>query len=1294
MQGKVENVIEEQRKAGLLLGEMLQLQKEEHNEQRRTRVDTWLGGTATLNGDNYRHQRNGENTLLPGAGDWLIGNPSFQHWFYENSDSNPLWINGNPGSGKSIICARAVMEARTKSANQSAAVAFHYYSFDEDSSDPTSAFKSIAAQLFHELIDLDDISDSLFSITKSPCNEEALKEFIQTMIMKSRQTYVFLDGIDEELQPPRRWENAKIVLGSQDRPCIRDQLRGFQEVVIDETTNGNDIEAFFEGALRNKLQSRFSDSTSSSAVPILNMLKAQVHGNFLWADMMVKEIRDAISIKDLKKRIKYGLPEEFKDYLSKQVRNLRRSSFVVNTLSILTYAKRPLSLEELCEAIEAFDISAGDNIGGGGRVFEDMIEYYCAPLIRIDEVISKKVPKRLCRLCHSSVKEFLVRNPRILENPVGTNQEDIRITSTILAESCLKYLQQTRFSELLRRTEDDLFVTSCGEDILQYHFLIYCARYWGQHLGMVPYSPELGDRAEQFLRSRNFVTCLQVQSLFIVGYFSVRIKEEKYIGMEAFPDWLSTKHCMGAQLYQNYQMVVKEWGYLLDSFLKVNGLLPGQLSRCLWGTLGTSNFLHRLPSEFKSFALEVGNKESTCPRFLLDQKFVPSRSEMLVFWLENSQKLSNALDIVGEKWVLSKSRPPTLREAQKLTVQSGQAMPSHGKVRYDPPRELPSIILSDDGRLLQISSTLYFRTPEGAFQPIESAAKRDAGCVQLAYRPYVAVVASRYKLSDPALKPMNNDSDASESSEVSRGYYFESSQTETTRVEDVGNQSQEDVQADWDSLESCSIREHMSDAFSEAHSDEISELDSDFEFDDKSIKTDKIEEGEAEEDSTSEPDSLSDVEISSLNSMSSGMATGEEDDRLSSLSESSLHTCCASSFLGVSSEPCDPLLEKQRKHLRRHLGLGGPTEEGRYIDEIQVFRLNPEENRHDQTFHLSRHSRGPLIDSPPVIHPYEDLVVWPNGAGEVVFGDFNKKTYFTMRLSYWCRKHCLISVQGRFSPCGQYMHFASLFVDVSYTLRGGGSEGYNKNNPDWSFRRLHVTTHRLSRHNPTQRPPHLVYEHIFRSFFRGAENRHEGPSTLSLGFTLTWADEYLFLVFHNRITPMVRILRIPLFQVVEGKKVNYRESHAVSKNDAMIFLPKSSTERPVYYFPFPATEQRKHKSREGKEQIIAMLFLSSHTRRSSNAWPNDPEGLTEESPPPQIVFLTASQLASWTSIQKCQWHWDTWKKLKSAGMLEKLEELEYCKICGKAIIDEFPYTEGDGMGFHSHRWVGCVKNEG
>lgn len=184
-------------------------------------------------------------------------------------------------------------------------------------------------------------------------------------------------------------------------------------------------------------------------------------------------------------------------------------------LSCVVYAKRPLLLEELCEAIGTCRVNYGDDMKQGEALFKSKVLELCSPLVQIQET----GPQSICSLIHASVRSFLVTKPRILydekqDGCVG----DFRITNDELASICFKYLIQPRYKQLLKK-QNDTFVTSAGEDINGHHLLSYAAKYWDKHLDDVEFSQEWCQRVERFIRSSQFTSCLQVQSLLVEGRF-------------------------------------------------------------------------------------------------------------------------------------------------------------------------------------------------------------------------------------------------------------------------------------------------------------------------------------------------------------------------------------------------------------------------------------------------------------------------------------------------------------------------------------------------------------------------------------------------------------------------------------------------------------------------------------------------------------------------------------------------------------------------------------------------------
>jgi hypothetical protein len=245
---------------------------------------------------------------------------------------------GGPGVGKSVLCARMIQEVQTK--HPSAVTAFQYYSFDEIEV-LSNVYRNIAEQLFHELYGQDEeISDEIYYISQGPSNEFTLKILIEIMVQEAKNCYIFLDGLDEEYSDSKRRDAAeelicflrglaeqegstiKLWFSSQDRRKLRDSLAGAAVVELSAQTNSQDIEAFFTEALSRK---DFTELSGDSKRAILGDLRKQVHGNFLWASMMVETISEATSSKELLLAVKNGLPEDFEVYLEKKVKAFKNN---------------------------------------------------------------------------------------------------------------------------------------------------------------------------------------------------------------------------------------------------------------------------------------------------------------------------------------------------------------------------------------------------------------------------------------------------------------------------------------------------------------------------------------------------------------------------------------------------------------------------------------------------------------------------------------------------------------------------------------------------------------------------------------------------------------------------------------------------------------------------------------------------------------------------------------------------------------------------------------------------------
>lgn len=188
-------------------------------------------------------------------------------------------------------------------------------------------------------------------------------------------------------------------------------------------------------------------------------------------------------------------------------------------LSCIVYAKRPLRLEELCEATATIATEIGQDIDHTRRLFKKKVTTLCQPLVRTHDIKTAHGTVTTCTLTHATVRNFLLKQA----SNVGSAQERsvLQITPDILADVCLKYLSQARFSTLLSKN-GDVFEDNLNVDIHDHQLLPYAAKYWDKHLDVARDWQSFCRPVRQFVFSPQFFTCLQVQSLLVGGRIAKR----------------------------------------------------------------------------------------------------------------------------------------------------------------------------------------------------------------------------------------------------------------------------------------------------------------------------------------------------------------------------------------------------------------------------------------------------------------------------------------------------------------------------------------------------------------------------------------------------------------------------------------------------------------------------------------------------------------------------------------------------------------------------------------------------
>lgn len=310
------------------------------------------------------------------------------------------------------------------------------------------------------------------------------------------------------------------------------------------------------------------------------------------------------------------------------------------TLSLITFAKRPLRMGEVIDGIAMTRTELGRDLNPSKITTSDRILSSCKGLVRHQVSHGGNPLDSVLRLSHSAVRTFLVKNSDIQNSDRGdNNSNNVKgqfVTSQIIKDCCLRYWMQPRYCRPLQRTihvrsgtNYVSFRTHNGHEIDNHRLLNYAAKYWYQHFDSHSLSTAIfvlrrsqselrgpGDadklQVSAFLRSSNFQTCLQVQCLFVIGHFMQtfdHITDEPTAIRRTLPNWIPKLEPETHRQYVNFQ---SEWCHLLVPGPQSD--VYGEIDRCFWTALGPSNFLSNNTGRYQNFQLPatLGKEGGEC----------------------------------------------------------------------------------------------------------------------------------------------------------------------------------------------------------------------------------------------------------------------------------------------------------------------------------------------------------------------------------------------------------------------------------------------------------------------------------------------------------------------------------------------------------------------------------------------------------------------------------------------------------------------------------------------------------
>lgn len=180
------------------------------------------------------------------------------------------------------------------------------------------------------------------------------------------------------------------------------------------------------------------------------------HPRFLLVELRMS----ALDGKDLRSkyfdRVLSQLPASLQDTYEKALERLKESQLAIEILSWVSYAFRPLTVEEILHTLA---IVVGEAEFDEGNVpFEEDLTKECAGLVTINS------QNRTVRFAHHTVTEFIEK--------IRSSSELFRANVVPVAASCINYIT-------LKRHQDS---HSASEDFEKWPFLRYAVDNWSKHL--------------------------------------------------------------------------------------------------------------------------------------------------------------------------------------------------------------------------------------------------------------------------------------------------------------------------------------------------------------------------------------------------------------------------------------------------------------------------------------------------------------------------------------------------------------------------------------------------------------------------------------------------------------------------------------------------------------------------------------------------------------------------------------------------------------------------------------------
>ncbi|KAF2136137.1 uncharacterized protein K452DRAFT_354069 [Aplosporella prunicola CBS 121167] len=311
--------------------------------------------------------------LLKDSYRWVLNNASFQQWRH-GSQSQLLWIKGDPGKGKTMLLCGIVDELQKSKAKANLLSFYFCQATDSRINSATAVLRGLLYLLIKQQPSLvshvrkkhDDASKALFEDANAWF---ALSEIFGAILHDPDldSTYLVIDALDECLidlpklldfvvQNSAVSSRVKWIVSSRNGPGIEEQLeRASHKARLSLELNAESVSAavslFIEWKVSQLAEGKKYDEQTRDTV--LNYLASNANDTFLWVALVCQNLQQVSRWNILKKlqAFPHGLISLYKRMME-QISTSDDSHLCKQVLALTAIVYRPVTIHELASLVE------------------------------------------------------------------------------------------------------------------------------------------------------------------------------------------------------------------------------------------------------------------------------------------------------------------------------------------------------------------------------------------------------------------------------------------------------------------------------------------------------------------------------------------------------------------------------------------------------------------------------------------------------------------------------------------------------------------------------------------------------------------------------------------------------------------------------------------------------------------------------------------------------------------------------------------------------------------------------